>query len=343
MVVHGAGPQIIRRDDAARDPRGVRRRAALTTPGSTRGRARVDRRGQRGALRGDRPARRPALRGRDRARAEQVHALGLVGDPLPSRPDAIDALADGKIPVVAPLAAGPLNVNADEAAAALAVGLGADKIVFVTDVAGPAHRRRGGRDRRRGRGGPARRGDLQGGIVPKLEAAVTAARAVSRAEIAHTGCTHERRADGHRSCRPTRAAGDVRRGRRAWLVDDNGERYLDFSAGIAVLDLGHRHPASSQPRTRSSTGSGTRRTSTGRSRWWSSRARLSDRFGPARRRSSATPAPRRSRRPSSTRARRPARQGSSRSTAPSTGGRPVPSRSRASRRSGSRSHRSSPG
>jgi acetylornithine/N-succinyldiaminopimelate aminotransferase len=27
-----------------------------------------------------------------------------------------------------------------------------------------------------------------------------------------------------------------------WLVDDNGERYLDFSAGIAVLNLGHRRP-----------------------------------------------------------------------------------------------------
>jgi predicted acetylornithine/succinylornithine family transaminase len=28
-----------------------------------------------------------------------------------------------------------------------------------------------------------------------------------------------------------------------WLTDDQGERYLDFSAGIAVLNLGHRHPA----------------------------------------------------------------------------------------------------
>ena len=38
--------------------------------------------------------------------------------------------------MVAPLADGPLNVNADEAAAALAVGLGADRILFVTDVPG---------------------------------------------------------------------------------------------------------------------------------------------------------------------------------------------------------------
>jgi acetylornithine/N-succinyldiaminopimelate aminotransferase len=28
-----------------------------------------------------------------------------------------------------------------------------------------------------------------------------------------------------------------------WLVDDDGRRYLDFAAGIAVVGLGHRHPA----------------------------------------------------------------------------------------------------
>ncbi|MGZ4360321.1 MAG: aspartate aminotransferase family protein [Gaiellaceae bacterium] len=31
-----------------------------------------------------------------------------------------------------------------------------------------------------------------------------------------------------------------------WLIDDNGERYLDFVAGIAVVALGHRHPASTR-------------------------------------------------------------------------------------------------
>jgi acetylornithine/succinyldiaminopimelate/putrescine aminotransferase len=28
-----------------------------------------------------------------------------------------------------------------------------------------------------------------------------------------------------------------------WLTDDHGERYLDFAAGVAVMNLGHRHPA----------------------------------------------------------------------------------------------------
>ena len=120
--------------------------------------------------------------------ARPVPELGLVGDPLPSRPAAIEAaLAEGLIPVVAPLAEGPLNVNADEAAAALAVGLGAERILFVTDVpglllegsvvsaipVGEADRLLDG-------------GELDGGIVPKLRAAVTAARLGVRAEIGET-------------------------------------------------------------------------------------------------------------------------------------------------------------
>ncbi|MBI3275514.1 MAG: aspartate aminotransferase family protein [Methylocystis sp.] len=32
------------------------------------------------------------------------------------------------------------------------------------------------------------------------------------------------------------------RGEGAWLIADNGERYLDFGAGIAVVSLGHAHP-----------------------------------------------------------------------------------------------------
>ena len=75
-------------------------------------------------------------------RATQVVALGLVGHPAPSAPTIVEeTLAAGRIPVIAPLAMGsadavPLNVNADEAAAALAVGLRAERIVFVSDVPG---------------------------------------------------------------------------------------------------------------------------------------------------------------------------------------------------------------
>ena len=124
--------------------------------------------------------------------AEPVPALGLVGDPLPIVPEAVfDALDAGFLPVVAPLATHPelgvLNVNADEAAAALAVGLGADRILFVTDVPGVlvdgdlvAALPVDDADRMLGAGA------FEGGIVPKLNAAVRAARRGVRAEIGGT-------------------------------------------------------------------------------------------------------------------------------------------------------------
>ncbi|MBD0348406.1 MAG: hypothetical protein ICV59_04575 [Thermoleophilia bacterium] len=115
-------------------------------------------------------------------------ALGLVGDPLPCRPPQLEqALAAGRIPVVAPLAVGPLNVNADEAAAALAVGLEAERILFVTDVPGVL---RHGSVVETIAAAEADRlldaGELEGGIVPKLRAAVAAARSGVRAEIGET-------------------------------------------------------------------------------------------------------------------------------------------------------------
>jgi acetylornithine aminotransferase/acetylornithine/N-succinyldiaminopimelate aminotransferase len=44
---------------------------------------------------------------------------------------------------------------------------------------------------------------------------------------------------------PTYARQDVTfvEGDGAWLTDDSGKRYLDLFAGIAVVGLGHRHPA----------------------------------------------------------------------------------------------------
>jgi acetylglutamate kinase len=123
--------------------------------------------------------------------ALRVPALGLVGDPLPCRPAAIEQLLAGaRIPVVAPIAVGPLNVNADEAAAALAVGLGADRLVFVTDVPGVLLE---GDVVETIAAPEADRllddGVFEGGIVPKLRAAVTAARLGVRAEIGTTAVT----------------------------------------------------------------------------------------------------------------------------------------------------------
>ena len=120
--------------------------------------------------------------------AEPVPELGLVGDPLPCRPAPIEAaLAEGLIPVVAPLATGPLNVNADEAASALAIGLEAERILFLTDV--PGLLLQDAVVPRIGAGEAEtllEAGELDGGIVPKLRAAVTAAKLGVRAEIGET-------------------------------------------------------------------------------------------------------------------------------------------------------------
>ena len=120
--------------------------------------------------------------------AVPVPPLGWVGDPLPCRPKAIlAALAAGKVPVVAPLAVGPLNVNADDASAALALGLGAQRLVFLTDVPGLYVD-----DEVVGsiRADDANRlldaGAFDGGIIPKLRAAALAA---ASGITAHIGAT----------------------------------------------------------------------------------------------------------------------------------------------------------
>jgi acetylglutamate kinase len=71
---------------------------------------------------------------------EQVD-LGLVGDVVAVDPGVVQGLvADGRIPVVSSVARGTggevYNVNADTAAAALAVALKAEKLVVLTDVEG---------------------------------------------------------------------------------------------------------------------------------------------------------------------------------------------------------------
>ncbi|PKW28297.1 N-acetylglutamate kinase [Phycicoccus duodecadis] len=73
----------------------------------------------------------------------EEHDLGLVGDVVQVDPGAvIDLLDAGRVPVVSTVAPDldhegqVLNVNADTAAAALAVALGARKLVVLTDVEG---------------------------------------------------------------------------------------------------------------------------------------------------------------------------------------------------------------
>jgi acetylglutamate kinase len=109
--------------------------------------------------------------------------LGRVGVPERVDPRTIQALwAGGLLPVVSPVASGPLgepvNVNADEAALGIARALGATSLVYLSDVDGvrlgqrtvesltPAEARRGIDD-----------GAIVGGMALKVEVALAASAA----------------------------------------------------------------------------------------------------------------------------------------------------------------------
>lgn len=96
--------------------------------------------------------------------------LGNVGRVRKSDPTLINSMLQASIlPVVSSVAAGPkgtlLNVNADSAAAAIAAGLGASSLVFLTDVAGLL--------------------DGNGAVVPSLDAAD--ARALLKTDVVSGG------------------------------------------------------------------------------------------------------------------------------------------------------------
>ena len=114
--------------------------------------------------------------------------LGQVGQIESVNPGAVAAmLADGRIPVISSVARGTAgeiyNVNADAAAAALAVALGAAKLVVLTDVAG-LHADWPGAQSSSGPGAviskltaaalAAMLPALSGGMIPKMQACLTA-------------------------------------------------------------------------------------------------------------------------------------------------------------------------
>lgn len=109
--------------------------------------------------------------------------LGQVGRVISVKPGLVSALlAGGFLPVVSPIsvdaAQAHYNVNADDAAAALAAGLKAAKLIFVSDVEGV----RGGDGARiPSLDGPAidaliRDGVASGGMIPKLRSCLEAVR-----------------------------------------------------------------------------------------------------------------------------------------------------------------------
>ena len=119
------------------------------------------------------------------ARLDQKY--GLVGEILKVDPQmVVDSLRGGYIPVVSTVAQGvdgpaAYNINADTAAAKLAVALGAEKLMLLTDVRGllrdPAnedtliHQVRVSEIP-----GLIKDGVIQGGMIPKIDCAVEAVR-----------------------------------------------------------------------------------------------------------------------------------------------------------------------
>lgn len=113
--------------------------------------------------------------------AERVPGMGLVAHVVGLRRDLLDAvLVGGQVPVVAPLARDEdgvvCNVNADDAAAGIAAGLGARQLVLLTDVDG-VHDADGARlDSLTAGEAEAliEGGVIAGGMVPKVRAALAA-------------------------------------------------------------------------------------------------------------------------------------------------------------------------
>jgi acetylglutamate kinase len=114
--------------------------------------------------------------------------IGLVGEIDAVDPGAVRVLlADGRVPVVSSVARGTggevYNVNADTAAAALAVALGAAKLVVLTDVEGLYSHWPGGDGQPRGVISLLTAAGLEGllptltsGMIPKMEACLRAVR-----------------------------------------------------------------------------------------------------------------------------------------------------------------------
>jgi acetylglutamate kinase len=112
---------------------------------------------------------------------QRLPGVGLVATVTGVRRDLIDSLlVAGQVPVVAPLARDEqgvvCNVNADDAAAGLAAGLGARQLVLMTDVDGV--RDAAGRKLDSITVAEARAliadGTIRGGMVPKVTAALSA-------------------------------------------------------------------------------------------------------------------------------------------------------------------------
>ena len=197
--------------------------------------------------------------------------LGYVGDVVAVDPSILHRLlAEGLVPVIATIgsdrAGQAYNINADTVAGAIAETLGAEKLVFLTDVEGIRTRpadattllHRLGADEL---DAMVASGAVAEGMVPKATACSHAvrhgvagahvldgrvdprdlARALDQRRCRHDGGGAVTAEPASPTLMPTYAPAPVRfvSGRGTELFDDEGRRYLDFLAGIAVVSLGH--------------------------------------------------------------------------------------------------------
>ena len=120
--------------------------------------------------------------------------LGFVGDIASVDPTVLkSAIADNAVPVVATIGSDALgqayNVNADTAASAIAVALGAEKLIYLTDIEGlRANKDDASSIIRRTTATEIARlmadGSIDGGMIPKMESCVEAITSgVSRCHI----------------------------------------------------------------------------------------------------------------------------------------------------------------
>ena len=199
--------------------------------------------------------------------------IGFVGEIERVNVGVLNHIAEDYIPVIASVGADAegqsYNVNADAAAAAVAAALGAYKAIFLTDVIGwladpddPESRiSQSTADEVR-----AALPGVSGGMRPKLQACVEGAGRRRAQRVHHrrpappraaAGAVHRR---GHRhqavalsalqelearAVVGTYARNPVEfvRGQGSVLWDADGHEYLDFLAGISVVQIGHCHPA----------------------------------------------------------------------------------------------------
>ena len=126
-------------------------------------------------------ARRKKLKGGTRGEEGDIVDMGLVGEVTGVDPDLLKSLdADGFIPVISPIGVGvkgeTLNINADAMASAVAGAVGAEKLIYLTDVPGIKDKR--GRVMETISRAQAKRhissGTIKGGMVPKVTSALQA-------------------------------------------------------------------------------------------------------------------------------------------------------------------------